>query len=101
MTEKEFCLQGFSWEYCQENGKKLSLKKIAHTTEILLKILKQNAGNFNNYQKQSPISVLYKKCPQKFFKIHRKTSVPDPFFNKVAGKRDSGTGVFLWILRNL
>ena len=53
-----------------------------------------------------------KRCSWKFCKIHRKTPVPE-CLNKVAGlrsatllkkrlwqKRDSGTSVFLWILRN-
>ena len=59
------------------------------------------------FQKESP-KVFYKKwCSSKFCKIHWKTHVPETILNKVAGlrtatlsKRVSGTGVFLWILRN-
>lgn len=50
-----------------------------------------------------PLQLLYEKSLCKIFhKIHRKTVVPDSFFkNKDAGKkRNSGTGVILWILRN-
>ena len=43
-----------------------------------------------------------KGVPKKIRKIHRKTPVPESFFNKVAGlklatlfKKDSGAGVFL------
>ena len=54
-------------------------------------------------QKQPP-EVFYKKGVLKnIAKIHRKTPVPKSFFNKVAGfyeKRDTGTGVCLWILQN-
>ena len=58
-------------------------------------------------------------CCWKFHKIHRKTPVPETFFNKVEGlrpanllrkrlwpqacnfiKKETGTGVFLWILWN-
>ena len=52
------------------------------------------------------MQVFYKKnCSKKFRNIHEKTIVS--LFNKVAGqrsatllKRDSHTGVFLWILQN-
>ena len=54
----------------------------------------------SEYQKQSPESVLRKRCSYKFLKIHRKA--PKSLFDNVAGlrlafllKRDSGTGVFL------
>ena len=40
-----------------------------------------------NVQKQ-PSEAFYKKmCSWKFHKIHRKTPVPEAFFNKVAGLR--------------
>ena len=53
----------------------------------------------------------HQRCSMKiagqFRNIHRKTPLPETLFNKVAGlrpgtllKRDSNTGVFLWILRN-
>ena len=58
-----------------------------------------------NVQKQPPEAFCEKMCSWKFHKIHRKTPVPEAFFNKVAGlraqgckfikKRDSDTGVFL------
>ena len=41
-----------------------------------------------------------KRRYSKFRKIQRKTSVPEAFFYK-SWKRDSGTGVFLWILQNI
>ena len=50
------------------------------------------------------------RCSYKLHKIHRKTPVPESFFNKTAGLRAatlllfffySGTGAFLWILRNV
>ena len=49
-----------------------------------------------------------KKCSWKFHKIHRKTAVSESLFLiklQASGlqrykKTDSGTGVFLWILRN-
>ena len=54
-------------------------------------------------KKRWPEVVLWKRC----CKIHRKTPVPEPLFNKVADlrpatllKRDPGTGVFLLILPN-
>ena len=36
---------------------------------------------------------------KKFWKIYRKTSLPDLLFNKLYWKRDPGTSVFLWILQ--
>ena len=67
-----------------------------------------------NVQKQPSEAFCKKMCSWKFQKIHRKTPVPETFFDKVAGlkpatllkrdsglrpatllKRDSGTGVFL------
>ena len=49
--------------------------------------------------------VLYKKLLLNCFNIHRKTPVVESLFNKVGGlwarnfiKRESNTGVFLWIL---
>ena len=36
-----------------------------------------------NIQKKSPRFVLLKRCPQKFFKIHRKTPVPVSFLIKL------------------
>ena len=40
-----------------------------------------------NVQKQSPEAFCKKMCSWKFHKIHRKTPVPEAFFNKVAGLR--------------
>ena len=40
-----------------------------------------------NVQKQSPEAFCKKMCSWKFHKIHRKTPVPETFFNKVAGLR--------------
>ena len=37
------------------------------------------------FQKQSPRNVLLKGVLRHFAKIHRKTTVPESFFNKVAG----------------
>ena len=55
--------------------------------------------------------VLWKRCSLKYCRIHRKTRVPESLFNKVAGlrpqasvtllKKDSGTGVFPWILQHI
>ena len=36
------------------------------------------------FEKQSPGGILLKRCFQKFRKIHRKTPVPEPLFDKVA-----------------
>ena len=41
-----------------------------------------------------------KRCCWKFRKIHRKTPVPEAWALQLYQKRNSGTGVFLWILRN-
>ena len=38
-------------------------------------------------QKQPPEAFCKKMCSWKFHKIHRKTPVPEAFFNKVAGLR--------------
>ena len=46
--------------------------------------------NTMNVQKQPPEVFCKKMCSWKFHKIHRKTPVPEAFFNKVVG-RD-----FLW-----
>ena len=50
-----------------------------------------------NVQKQPPEAFCKKMCSWKFHKIHRKTPVPETFYNKVAGlrpetllKKDSG-----------
>ena len=40
-----------------------------------------------NVQKQRPEAFCKKMCSWKFHKIHRKTPVPEAFFNKVAGLR--------------
>ena len=40
-----------------------------------------------NVQKQPPEVFCKKMCSWKFHKIHRKTPVPETFFNKVAGLR--------------
>ena len=40
-----------------------------------------------NVQKQPPEVFCRKMCSWKFHKIHRKTPVPEAFFNKVAGLR--------------
>ena len=40
-----------------------------------------------NVQKQPPGAFCKKMCSWKFHKIHRKTPVPETFFNKVAGLR--------------
>ena len=40
-----------------------------------------------NVQKQPPEALCKKMCSWKFHKIHRKTPVPEAFFNKVAGLR--------------
>ena len=58
-------------------------------------------------QKQ-PLEVFYKKsCSNRFLKIHRKTPVPQPLFNSIAGlrpgtllKKDFDLSVFLRILPN-
>ena len=41
----------------------------------------------SEYQKQSPESVLRKRCSYKFLKIHRKAPLPKSLFDKVAGLR--------------
>ena len=40
-----------------------------------------------NVQKQPPEAFCKKMCSWKFHKIHRKTPVPEVFFNRVAGLR--------------
>ena len=40
-----------------------------------------------NVQKQPPEAFCKKMCSWKFHKIHRKTPVPETFFNKAAGLR--------------
>ena len=40
-----------------------------------------------NVQKQPPEAFCKKMYSWKFYKIHRKTPVPETFFNKVAGLR--------------
>ena len=59
---------------------------------------------FTKLEKQKPPEVFRKKNGLiKFCKIHRKTPVPESFFNKVAGLRpfvNKFAGVFLWVLRN-
>ena len=40
-----------------------------------------------NVQKQPPEAFCKKMCSWKFHKVHRKTPVPEAFFNKVAGLR--------------
>ena len=40
-----------------------------------------------NVQKQPPEVFCKKMCSWKFHKIHRRTPVPEAFFNKVAGLR--------------
>ena len=62
----------------------------------------------NNVQNQPPAVFYKKRFLKNFTKIHRKHLYQSLFFNKVEGtwglqlysKRNSGTGVFLWILRN-
>ena len=62
----------------------------------------------SNFDQKQPAELFFKKsCSINFCKIHRETPVLKSLFNKVAGlrpatswKRDSDTGVFLWILRN-
>ena len=48
-------------------------------------------------QKQPPEMFVIKRCCLKFSKMHKKTTVPEPFFIK---KKDSGTGFFLRIFVN-
>ena len=45
--------------------------------------------------------VLWKKLFVKFRNIYRKTPVLEPLLTLTLLKRDSNTGVFLWILQNL
>ena len=47
------------------------------------KVLKMNIST----QKQPPEVFYKKRCSSKFRRIHRKTPVPENFFNKVAGLR--------------
>ena len=61
-----------------------------------------------NVHKQPPGGVLLKVVLRNFAKLTGKHLCQSLFFNKVAGlglelylKRDSGTGVFLWILQNV
>ena len=54
------------------------------------------ANNSMNLQKQPSELFSKKKCSEIFRKIHRKTTVPEPLFNKAAswGLLATGTGVF-------
>ena len=83
-------------------------------------ILKQSSSiytlyyiNFSSDKAKKSFRSSHRRCSVKkgvvrnFAKFTWKKPVPDLFFNKVAvlglqlyWKRDSGTGVFLWILRN-
>ena len=45
------------------------------------------AYNYLHTQKQSPGGVLRKRCSEQFRTIHRKTTLPESLFNKVAGLR--------------
>ena len=47
-----------------------------------LKVLK---GRFCEWQKQSPLCLLWKRCSQIFHSIHRKTSMLECLLNKIAG----------------
>ena len=49
-------------------------------------------------QKQPPEVFFKKRCSEKFQKVHRKTPVPESA--AILKNRDSGIGVFLWILWN-
>ena len=59
-------------------------------------------------RQRQPLEVFYKKsCSNIFLQIHRKTPVPQPLFNSIAGlrpgtllKKDFGLSVFLRILPN-
>ena len=52
---------------------------------------------FTLKRQKQPSKVFCKNgSAEKFLKIHRKTPVPGSLFKK----RDSSTGIFLWILRN-
>ena len=58
-------------------------------------------------QKQPPELFYEKRCSWKFSRIHRKTPVPESLFQWSCRpqatflKKGFGTGVFLWILRNI
>ena len=81
---------------------------LTRNTQIFCNTERSNKTDYvSDFQKQLPKVFYNKRCSLKFWKIHRKTPVPESFFIEVAGlkpatllKRDSGTGVFLWILRN-
>ena len=46
-----------------------------------------------NVQKQPPEAFCKKMCSWKFDKIHRKTPVPETFFNEVAGLRPQACNI--------
>ena len=59
---------------------------------------------FKNAQKQPCLCDLQKRCSSKCCKVYRKTLVSESVYNKVKLatllKKDSDTGVFLWIFWN-
>ena len=81
--------------------------KINSLREMCLRIVyKDKKSSFAHLQMQLPEVVYVKRCLKNFAKFTGKHLCQSLFFNKVAGlnclqvywKRDSGTGVFLWIL---
>ena len=81
--------------------------KINSLREMCLRIVyKDKKSSFAHLQMQLPEVVYVKRCLKNFAKFSGKHLCQSLFFNKVAGlnclqvywKRDSGTGVFLWIL---
>ena len=69
---------------------------------LLVQWAAKNSKMNEKIQRQSSADVLSKKGSYKVCKIHTKTPVVEPFFNRVTGlrpvtllKRDSSAGVFI------
>ena len=72
-----------------------------HVLNLSISLEEKAQVNDKGYRRQKePPDVFYKKsCSRKFRKVHRKTPVPN-IRPVTLLKRDSGTNVFLRILRN-
>ena len=72
------CLTRFWISLCSLNHK---------NKQTYLRPWKTSQAESNDIKKQSSRGILWKGYSYKFHKIHRKTPVPDPFFNNVTGLR--------------
>ena len=100
--KRETLAQAFSCEFCKIFTNTFFTDNLRTTTSEFYFI---NKIFLCSFQKQPPEVFCKKDCSQKFRKIHRKTTVPEPLLiglrTATLSKRNSGTGVFLRILQNL